>query len=391
MAHLALRPGAGRVARFADSAVFIPADAAQASSQDSIEQLLSAFERGATEADEAAADRTAEPGDAMNLPAAAVPFALVDWSALTSPPEGAWPSGSGVRVVVAGAIRVAVVGPHVNETILGTEHRVADSVVELAGATMVDIHVSPADLGHAIASTPAAQTDLVVGVVPAESMSLSLATPAARASGRPIELADQAREWGAVSPPQFAEVVADDNTLTPSSSISWPDDSPPPGDATQRRGERMHPTAMALQLPSGVTVPVDATLVIGREPDPRAGRVDRNSARLLTIDAPTTVSRTHLIVRKHPQHTDRVNVIDCGSRGSTAILSLGATEPRPIAAWQPHEVSVGDRLLLGGPTAISVVGVAPTDVPDSDDQTLDASTTLSPLPVNARNTPEANR
>ena len=109
------------------------------------------------------------------------------------------------------------------------------------------------------------------------------------------------------------------------------------------------PTLAVIRLPDGSAHPVAGDVVIGRNPTTDAARLD--GASLIAMQAPSSVSRTHLSVSVDGW---RLLVTDCGSSAGSALVIDGEDEPIRLEAWMPHEINGGDRLFLGGPTAISI-------------------------------------
>lgn len=50
-----------------------------------------------------------------------------------------------------------------------------------------------------------------------------------------------------------------------------------------------------------------------------------------------------------------VTVTDCDSRGRSAVFHAGQAAPVALTPWEPTEVSIGDSVHLGGPTALTIV------------------------------------
>ncbi len=116
------------------------------------------------------------------------------------------------------------------------------------------------------------------------------------------------------------------------------------------RPPHLSPTLGRLVLPDGVPVPIRGTVVLGRNPDGDAARVD-GDAVFCRLDVGPDVSRTHLVVRVRGT---TIEAIDCGSSGHTVLLSPGSGDPLMLEAWVPYEVNVGDTLYLGGPTQVRI-------------------------------------
>lgn len=234
--------------------------------------------------------------------------------------------------------------------------------------------------------------DLVDGVVRAGGCSIVLPTMV-----RPA-FVDGRGSTSEVDPPQFDELRDLDVTLAPLGPITYPDDNTDrtsqqpfdvrcsnghanarptttcrvcgePIDTTARRATPRAVSALAaLRLPDGRVIPIDQTLVVGRDPQAVAARVSEHP-RLVRLDAPSTVSRTHLVVRVENR---AVTVTDCGSRGRSALLTGGESTPTALTAWEPAEVSIGDQVQLGGPTSVTIVEpptrdtAEPTERPSDD-------------------------
>ncbi|MDQ3178719.1 MAG: FHA domain-containing protein, partial [Actinomycetota bacterium] len=102
-------------------------------------------------------------------------------------------------------------------------------------------------------------------------------------------------------------------------------------------------------LPDGSTVPVDGTIVIGRNPNRLAARTD-DDARLIVVDSANSISRTHLALHVRGE---TMTATDCGSRGGVVVATEGR-EPVMLEPWVPQEIAVGDVLYLGGPHGIRI-------------------------------------
>ena len=112
---------------------------------------------------------------------------------------------------------------------------------------------------------------------------------------------------------------------------------------------RQPPLAM-LELPSGETIAIDRSLVLGRRPDPDAAQAQDRAFTVVVGDEPS-ISRTHLRIDVEDWS---LSVTDCGSRSGTAIVIRPGEEPRILEPWMTHELPVGARLFLGGPTSVVV-------------------------------------
>ena len=107
------------------------------------------------------------------------------------------------------------------------------------------------------------------------------------------------------------------------------------------------PTLAVVTGDVDVPIEVAGTVVVGRRPDLAAAGADDDAERLIVADRPG-VSRTHLVVRADGW---TLTATDCGSRRGTELVREGA-EPVRLEPWTVHEVQIGDRLYLGGPTSI---------------------------------------
>lgn len=132
---------------------------------------------------------------------------------------------------------------------------------------------------------------------------------------------------------------------------TWiPDTSVAPRAAAALPPPTMPPRGVVLALavlPDGSTVPVDGTIVIGRNPNRVAARTD-DDARLIVVDSANSISRTHLALHVRGE---AMTATDCGSRGGVVVATEGR-EPVMLEPWVPQEISVGDVLYLGGPHGI---------------------------------------
>lgn len=112
---------------------------------------------------------------------------------------------------------------------------------------------------------------------------------------------------------------------------------------------RQPPVAL-LQLADGETIPIDRCVVIGRSPDPDAAQAHER-ARIVVIGDDPSISRTHLRIDVEDW---ALIVTDCGSRSGTAIVARPGEEPRVVEPWMPHELPIGARVFLGGPTSVAI-------------------------------------
>lgn len=132
---------------------------------------------------------------------------------------------------------------------------------------------------------------------------------------------------------------------------TWiPDASSAPGAPATLPPPALPPRGVVLALavlPDGSVVPVDGTIVIGRNPNRVAARTD-DDARLIVVDSANSISRTHLALHVRGE---AMTATDCGSRGGVVVATEGR-EPVMLEPWVPQEISVGDVLYLGGPHGI---------------------------------------
>ena len=112
---------------------------------------------------------------------------------------------------------------------------------------------------------------------------------------------------------------------------------------------RQPPLAL-LELGADRTIPIDRSLVLGRQPDLDAAQAP-DRARAVVISDDASVSRTHMRIDVEDWS---LTVTDCGSRSGTAIVTRPGEEPRVLEPWMPHELPVGARLFLGGPASVAI-------------------------------------
>ena len=112
---------------------------------------------------------------------------------------------------------------------------------------------------------------------------------------------------------------------------------------------RQPPLAM-LELPSGESIAIDRSLVLGRRPDSDAAQAQDRAITVIAGDEPS-ISRTHLRIDVEDWS---LTVTDCGSRSGTAIVIRPGEQPRILEPWMTHELPVGARLFLGGPTSVVI-------------------------------------
>ncbi len=190
-------------------------------------------------------------------------------------------------------------------------------------------------------------------------------------------------------PEQFEELTDLDVTLAPVGPTTYPDDDTdrtfrrsgdvrcPRGhanpnthnvcrvcgdslDATAGRSGPRPSTAIAgLRLPDGSVIPINRSIAVGRSPSAEGARLE-NTPRLVAIEAPGTVSRTHVLLRLD---AGIVTATDCGARGRTAVTPAGGGAPVALEPWQPRRVEIGDTIQLGGPTTLTITDPTELRVP----------------------------
>lgn len=112
---------------------------------------------------------------------------------------------------------------------------------------------------------------------------------------------------------------------------------------------RQPPLAM-LDLPGAEAIAVDRPMVLGRRPDHESAQAPERAQLVVVADDPS-ISRTHLRIDVEDW---ALAVTDCGSRSGTAIVVRPGEEPRILEPWVTHELPLGARLFLGGPTSVVV-------------------------------------
>lgn len=120
-------------------------------------------------------------------------------------------------------------------------------------------------------------------------------------------------------------------------------------DATAATEQVRQPPLATLDLDDDL-VPIDRPLVLGRKPDIGAAQAT-DRARLVVLAEDASVSRTHARIDVEDW---TLTVTDCGSRSGTAIVARPGEEPRILEPWVAHELPIGARLFLGGPTSVVV-------------------------------------
>ncbi|MFK7918948.1 MAG: hypothetical protein AB8G14_12795 [Ilumatobacter sp.] len=329
--RLTTTPGWGRLARRDSNLLFVAAPVAQQRSAE-VDDLFERYDRIGSPA----ADYTT------------VPRCVVDWSD---------PSG---HIVVSSDVDLWV--PSVSGPTL-VEHWVRSLV---AGA-ITELTV----VSDATAEVERSRTDLRAGSVNAAAFGLVLP---ARPTTCSFTQTPANSHLAAITaePPDPSGMFGLDHTLAPLGPVGYPDD------ATNRTLKRTHDVrcrrghanpgsntecricheplgtaldAVDLRLPDGSIIPIDQPIVIGRAPMAAAARLD-GACRLISIDAPSTVSRTHVVLQPADGNP---SATDCGAGGRTAVLSPGEHTPQALPPWVPRTVSVGDKIQLGGPTTLTII------------------------------------
>lgn len=352
-ARLAVAPGQGWIARRSTSLLFIPAGDDGAARPEAARLVTHFLDHG--------------PDGA--LISADLPRCILDWSE----PSTAVRIDTTIALVEqrsfggSNGAESRAIRPGLNEVRQQSGH---DQVI----STTTDTWVETAG-------------DLRAGSAPAGGFALILA-----ASATPRSDAEQAPPTADVTAePQFDELADLDVTLTPIGPITYPDDDTDrtfrrsgdircprghangntnvtcrvcdePLDSTaDRPGPRASSATAALGLPDGSFIPINRNIAIGRAPTAEGARLVV-APQLVTIEAPGTVSRTHVVVRLDG---DVITVTDCGSRGRTAVLPDGHATPDALEPWTPRTVAIGDTIQLGGPTTLMIADPAELRIPAS--------------------------
>lgn len=196
-------------------------------------------------------------------------------------------------------------------------------------------------------------------------------------------------------PPQFDELTDLDVTLAPIGPVSYPDDDTDrtfrrPGDircprghanantnqlcrvcgdaldsTASRPGPRASTALAGLRLPDGSVIPINRAIAVGRSPSAEGARLE-GTPRLVAIDAPSTVSRTHVVLRVDGGD---ITITDCDARGRTAVVHAGDPAPIALTPWEPRTLAIGDTVQLGGPTTLTITDPAELQVPASLERT----------------------
>jgi hypothetical protein len=212
----------------------------------------------------------------------------------------------------------------------------APSVVPAAASNRPTATLGAIDL----VSTPSivAESHLSVGTPPSEPPLVPLLIDPA-AIGVPDSL------LGAVEAPRQA--VGDVTNRSPS---TVPCDDNQVADHTVLRssvarlpGAKPVPEVLVVQFDTGERVPLGATLLVGRDPDP--GDEFESAEKLAIDDEAMSVSKTHLVLRLQ---NGKPEVMDLGSTNGTEIVAedgkLTQLEVRRAVAIDPGSVvKFGDR------------------------------------------------
>ena len=110
------------------------------------------------------------------------------------------------------------------------------------------------------------------------------------------------------------------------------------------------PVLAVARFDDGTMVDLCDTKVFGRQPDGDRARLPLPH-ELVTISAPASVSRTHLVISASGW---ALTVTDCESAGGTMLSAAQQPDPVRLEPWVPHELDVGDVVHLGGPTTITI-------------------------------------
>lgn len=367
--RLVVRPGEGRIARRENCLLFVPDDSNVA--PDARAELVERFGRD---------------GPTDEVRASPLPRCIIAWGAVDDP--------IGVDSTVDLHVVVAGTNSPTNYSVrtAGAGRFDIDPEVTAELSVIVDAPIHPGGPGDLRdGDVPAGGFELFVPSMNREHIRARLRTHA------PTEPTSRATAPAEVTaePEQFDELTDLDVTLTPIGPVSYPEDDTdrtfrrPNGvrcarghanantnitcrvcgeslDSTaSRSGPRASTAVAGVRLPDGSVIPINRMLAIGRSPTAQGARLDV-TPRLVAIDAPTSVSRTHVLLRLDG---DLITVTDCDSRGRTAIVSAGQANPTALAPWTPRPVGIGDAIQLGGPTTLTITDPAELRVPPAFEPT----------------------
>lgn len=341
-ARLAVSAGGGRIARRGRSLLFVPESVDRAETED-VDDLFERFQRVGS----SAAGYTD------------LPRCVIDWSDVAG------------AVTVDSSIEMWLHRPDDGDRFVSLQRWVADRPPPNGGPLALT--------SQAASELLATATDLRDGDVHADGFALifpseppSVSVVADHAAPRPASTT--------ADPPQFDELADLDVTLAPLGPVTYPDDDTDrtfrrPGDVrcprghanassnrtcrvcgdpldstANRPGPRASSAVAGLRLPDGSVIPINRSIVVGRAPSAEGARLER-TPRLVAIDAPESVSRTHVVL-----HLDRgvITVTDCDSTGRSAVVPAADPTPVALVAWEPRVLAIGDTIKLGGPTTLTI-------------------------------------
>lgn len=358
--RLAATPGWGRIARRGRTLMFVP-ESPTCERGPAVDDLFRRYQR-------------VGPSAAVDTD---VPRCVVDWSNATG------------HVAIDSSFDLWIDGRDVDGSLrrlLTVEHWIAHRSERSLGPLAV---VSNSNLDALGTSTDLRDGDVHAGafglVFQSEPLSISLVVP--EPSGRRSEVTAE--------PPEFGELTDLDVTLLPVGPVTYPDDDTDrtvrrPGDircprghanvntdltcrvcgdsldsTADRPGPRASTAVAGLRLPDGSVIPINRSIAIGRSPSAEGARLG-GAPQLVAIDAPGTVSRTHVVVRVDD---GRISVTDCGARGRTAVVPGDDLAPIALSPWKPQTLSIGDTVKLGGPTTLTITDPAELRVPPAFEPT----------------------
>ncbi len=105
------------------------------------------------------------------------------------------------------------------------------------------------------------------------------------------------------------------------------------------------PAVPSLLLDDDRKVLLTGTMVVGRQPDAAAAKLDGGAIEIQHGSAST--SRTHVLVASNGSST---TVTDCGTDNGTAVVPYEGANPFRLQPWIPQELDPGAQVFLGGPT-----------------------------------------
>ena len=326
---LELGQGDGWLARRPDGLFWTPADRRP-------DALLAAF----LDATDGRSATTAVTSAVVAAAMAVDPFAIVTWS-------------GDVHVVVMGSVEVCTDAPSMPMLSAGrsrtwVERRPGSGDIALTAGTAADDGTA-LDAGVVRAGGFRATLSTLSTTTPSPDEPSSEGPSAEVAPHEPAELpAPPTARLGLT----LLRSVTGGDWMEDSIGIAGPsatnaDDTVTPAEPLERPAGA--PGAPMIVVDGTPAVELDEVVVIGRQPDPTAARVDA-AAICCTVTGDAAVSRTHLVVRSGAAG---VTVVDCGSRSGSALIAAGR-QPQTMDPWTPYDLGTADAVRLGGSTTITI-------------------------------------